>query len=710
MRFRVILILFLLIVVSVIITLNFFFHRSYESEMASQISQQQLLIVKTLAASMNDTLEHYHDEIEALARLLSVRGLDAEGLNKFVHNSFEEIDEDLRVDVVIMDRDLHPLYSSIPRFELRPEDRMVLQSLDQLEAEEDLAFLADPRESKTLRFMAPVRGADGSMQGAAMIVMYMDALNAKFLTPLRTGQRGHAWIMDGQGTLIYHPTMPEMVGRNINQSDEDCFRCHTSFNTERAILESPEIGFSSYIAPYGEDKLMAFSRVHFLDWIICLSIPYSEVTASIKDSMRLQSILVLSILCSTIFVAFVIVVINRDRVKAEARATYADKVREYADELEDIVRERTRELVSQNEKLDAVIGSINAGIGIFDAGRKCVWTNQVMRTWFGEETCGSLTLDDLAGHAEPVAEAGADWNAVIEDLHVQEVARLEFGPRRGVYQMSITPFHLPDGAPQLLLLLQDITDLKMAEEQMMHTQKLAALSRLSAGVAHEIGNPLTSISSFVQLLRETERDEFGRNALDTIYKHIQRIDAILKKMSSFSRSREDEIGPHEIRGLIDSTMELVRFDRRAKHVDLETDLPEGLPPVHVNGNQLIQIIMNLLLNAVDAQPDGGEIRVSASREGQFVHLTVTDQGQGIPPEDVDRIFEPFFTTKSTGTGLGLAVSHHIVRSFGGDIFVESTPGAGSTFTVRLPVSGGVAAVTDEQDKTAHKDENHEETV
>src|SRR5512141_3221648 len=130
--------------------------------------------------------------------------------------------------------------------------------------------------------------------------------------------------MDGNGILLYHPTQPKMVGKNLNKADQSCYKCHTSFDVEKKILQSGDIGFSSYIAPYGEDKLIAFSKAKLpgMSWIVCVSIPYSEVTFSVRKSMKLHSLLVISIFIVTVMGAFAVTLMNRQRVKAEEKAKH----------------------------------------------------------------------------------------------------------------------------------------------------------------------------------------------------------------------------------------------------------------------------------------------------------------------------------------------------------------------------------------------------
>jgi signal transduction histidine kinase len=219
---------------------------------------------------------------------------------------------------------------------------------------------------------------------------------------------------------------------------------------------------------------------------------------------------------------------------------------------------------------------------------------------------------------------------------------------------------------------------------MMHSEKLSALARISAGLAHEIGNPLTSISSYVQLLREMDLGDFANESLETISKHISRIAEIVRNISSFSKPTKGVAGPVNIKEVLDSTISLLRFDKRMKNIDVIVEFGE-LPDVYADANQLAQVFTNLIFNAADAMPDGGTLRITAREVERSVEIAFTDTGTGIPEEHLHKIFDPFFTTKDKGTGLGLSVSFSIVKSFGGDILVESEMGKGSTFRVRLPV-------------------------
>ncbi len=684
MKFRIGLIVFLLLIVSIVVTLNVFFQQNYQAEMAAQFNQQQLIIARTIASSIQTILKDMEKETRTLARLLAYRDFQKEGLAEFITAAFAELGGDIGVDVLVLDSRERPVFSTKKDVTLTEDDHRLYEMTKRL-APGQIYFFDRITETGHIRLATPIE-KKGRLLGAVLLSISMDDITKKYFYPIKSGERGHAWMMDSSGTLIYHPTEPEMIGRNIFKADKSCYGCHKSFKTEIQILGAKDVGFSSYIAPQGEDKLVAFSKIDIdhMNWIICVSIPYSEVTASIKDSMRLHSLLVLSIFLATVIGAFVVVVINRERVKAEEKARYMDKIREYAQELETIVQERTKELKSEKEKLDAIVSSIEAGICIFDEQQHPVWMNRVMSEWLSRERREGFALHNI--HKDP-ALMNAVCSAIVENRFVQEVAFLDFGNKKGYFQVTATPLHTPDGQCQILVLIQDVTEMKKAEEQFMRSEKLAALARLSAGVAHEIGNPLTSISSYVQILRDMDFDDFTKDALDTISKHITRIATIVRQMSSFSRTKAEEIKPFKVRELVSSTVDLVKYDKRTKKVEMVIDIPDDLPEITVDGNQIVQVFMNLILNAADAMSEGGRLTITGRRVDGEVEIAFRDTGQGIKKEHMDRIFDPFFTTKDRGTGLGLAVSYSIVRSFGGNILVESTPGEGSVFRVRFPVQG-----------------------
>jgi signal transduction histidine kinase len=222
------------------------------------------------------------------------------------------------------------------------------------------------------------------------------------------------------------------------------------------------------------------------------------------------------------------------------------------------------------------------------------------------------------------------------------------------------------------------------------SEKLASLSTLAAGVSHEINNPVGVIRNKVQILRYRIQDGDSKDRLlqelDAVDKHNNRIAQITAGLLTFSRETPFELQPMGLSSLVREAVDLVRVPFRAADVRLATDLPAVDLMVRGSHNHLLQVLVNLLLNAKDASAAAAEVRVGCTSDGPAAVLFVEDHGSGIPDENLEKIFDPFFTTKDVdkGTGLGLAISHGIVERHGGRISVESAVGVGSTFRVLIP--------------------------
>ncbi|PIU45209.1 MAG: hypothetical protein COS95_04975 [Ignavibacteriales bacterium CG07_land_8_20_14_0_80_59_12] len=233
----------------------------------------------------------------------------------------------------------------------------------------------------------------------------------------------------------------------------------------------------------------------------------------------------------------------------------------------------------------------------------------------------------------------------------------------------------------------DVTEKKHLQEQLFRSQKLESIGTLAAGIAHEVGNPLTSISSLVQIIQRTTGDKFAREKLDLVREQINRIAKIIRQLVDFSRPTNYEIKPTDVNALVKSAVSIVQYGKKAKQVTFTLDCAPDIPAVEVVQDQLIQVFINVLINAVDSL-DGkpGTVRVATRGAGELIEVGFTDNGCGMSPAVLGKIFEPFFTTKRVGegTGLGLWVSYGIIQNMGGDVAVRSTPGGGSVFTVTIP--------------------------
>ena len=228
------------------------------------------------------------------------------------------------------------------------------------------------------------------------------------------------------------------------------------------------------------------------------------------------------------------------------------------------------------------------------------------------------------------------------------------------------------------------SQLQESQALVLHQEKMAALGLLAAGIAHEVGNPLTSISSLVQLLQRQSMDEYTEQKLQLVSGQLRRIRTTLRELINFSRPASDEWSLVSIPDIIEEALNIAKYYKRTKEREINTNVSDAIPLITSKRNALVQAVLNLVLNAVDATSLQGIICIRAEATEQHVLLAVEDNGSGIQEAKRECIFRPYFTTKPEGTGLGLFVTRKLITDMGGDIEFTSMPGQGTTFTLLLP--------------------------
>jgi len=225
-------------------------------------------------------------------------------------------------------------------------------------------------------------------------------------------------------------------------------------------------------------------------------------------------------------------------------------------------------------------------------------------------------------------------------------------------------------------------------EQLAFNEKMAELGKLAAGIVHELNTPLSVIVSAAQLiLRENELSGFVREMVERIGDEAHRLSSLSRGVLTFSRKDPDGESEIEINEVVRETLNFLRYEAQRRSVKVIEELDYHLPSLTINRNYLKQVMINLVMNACQAMPDGGTLHIRTSSSASAIYLQVADTGTGIPADKLADIFTPFFTTKPTGegTGLGLYLSRQLVQLTGGEILVESTPGEGTTFTLVFPL-------------------------
>lgn len=361
---------------------------------------------------------------------------------------------------------------------------------------------------------------------------------------------------------------------------------------------------------------------------------------------------------------------------------------------------------AQSRFTGLVIDSLPVGLYVIDADYRIVLWNKMRET--GPQ---ALTRDRVLGRRvfdvltrQPAQLLKAEFDQIFASGKMvqreHEVPNIDGSLR--VYRQSRIPMSYDaDRVTHVVTFGEDVTARRMSERQAIQSEKLAAVGQLAAGAMHEINNPLATIGACVSAI-EARLDGAAQKSvgeyLQIIESEVHRCTRIVDQLLDFSRMAPGSAqrAPFDLNALVEQTLFLLKHHQRFKRLTLERDFAIGLRPVLANQERLVQAFMAILLNAADAMPQGGTLRIRTAGAPEHpgeVLVEFADQGPGIPPHALSRIFEPFFTTKppGQGTGLGLTICFGIIEEHGGRIAVDSQPGKGTLFRIFLPVGAGPEA-------------------
>ncbi len=355
------------------------------------------------------------------------------------------------------------------------------------------------------------------------------------------------------------------------------------------------------------------------------------------------------------------------------------------------VQDLLEELTSENELLEIVLNSMTDGILVTDTNNKLVFHNRRSHRLI---PFSSGDLDD-----------SIIWEVIDDDdiskfiqktlLNAEKVSEEEFTIKiAGISKtlwLDIMPVVREGSIQGSLLHVSDITERKKRDGRLRRAENLASLTTLAAGVAHEIKNPLGSISIHIQLMQKSlKRDkqlkeETSGKYLEILNEEVERLNNIIVDFLFAVRPMNPTMKKSDINKVLTDLLEFVKYELEEASVTIECELQEDLPKLEIDEKYMKQAILNIIKNSVAAMPEGGVMYFKTVRDGDFIHIYVCDTGTGISEENMAKIFEPYFTTKQFGSGLGLTVVYKIIKEHGGDIVLESVENQGTTFTINLPV-------------------------
>lgn len=331
-----------------------------------------------------------------------------------------------------------------------------------------------------------------------------------------------------------------------------------------------------------------------------------------------------------------------------------------------------------------VLDAIPAAALVVDAEHRVVLMNKTADKLF------ALPRAAVLGQRLPGLIAGLDWLGpalAAGILIVGKESVLTVGPGTVTVLVDVTPLPAPGKPGGALVILRDNSDIRESVRRFEQLESLAGIGEIAAGAIHEIRNPLTSISGFIQLIKGRALRQTDQALLDyctLIAEEIVHINGILSDFLTLAKSQGTKFAAIDICQLIRDVRGLMYGEAVLSNIAIEPRLPGEPLLICGNGDKIKEVLINLFRNAFHAMPNGGPITVSAAAENGTARVTVADTGQGMPPPVMAEIFKPFYTTKETGTGLGLAICRRIMHEHRGEISVSSKEGEGTTFTLTFP--------------------------
>lgn len=366
------------------------------------------------------------------------------------------------------------------------------------------------------------------------------------------------------------------------------------------------------------------------------------------------------------------------------RSAFLDKLLKRMDRLEPAeVQGVVLELMKEKGFLEKTFQALQEGVILLDQDRRVRYVNTAACQFFG------LREDQVLGQKLNHGMRGLDWTELLKPGTVVSRDLETAYPENRYLNFYITS--IDDEQPLgFVMLIRDVTETRKRTEEQIESERLNAFTLLAAGVAHELGNPLNSLTIHLQLLERRLRKmgksgEPLREHLDIATGEIKRMDGIISQFLAAIRPTKPQLQRVQLSGLIQESLRFLKPDLDQAHVKVRLDLRADMPSMLLDADQMKQAVYNLVRNACQAMPQGGELTIQGSYTDFEVRLSFEDTGKGISPEQMGKLFQPFSTTRATGTGLGLLIVRRIVREHGGEIDIESRAGKGTCVSLWLPL-------------------------
>ena len=519
-----------------------------------------------------------------------------------------------------------------------------------------------------------------------------------------------AGITDVEGRAIVH-TDTSLVGSRLERRDNYSALLSANFFRQLQLIYGPPHVYDLYVPiKRGVDQRFGFIRVGISTVFL-----KNELTPQLNRALTYSAVAILLSLALAAVVSNIVLrplaAIGRrlDQMTAEVpdsqplpdlrRVDEFGLVNTKIDRLGRQIRDVKEVFTTLKGNVDQVMGSLQEGVMLFTSENYVVLVSASAERFLGrsrDETLGK-SVEEIFTDANKLGRIVLDAFALHQGIPQREI-ELENGRR---IQLALEFISEPGQRIGALLKMRDAESVRRLEDELEISQRMAAIGRLTSGVAHEVKNPINAIVVHLELLREKMRTPDGDSGrhMDIIGNEIHRLDRVVKTLADFNRPIEPRFISLDLRRLVEDVTLLAAPDAERNGVKIESDPGMVSLPVKADSDLLKQALLNVVLNGVQSMESGGTLALAARSDESSATIEVRDQGKGIAPEIRDKVFNLFFTTKQHGTGIGLAMSYRVMQMHGGSLSFDSAVGKGTVFRLTLPLAARHANENKEVMKT-----------
>ena len=553
---------------------------------------------------------------------------------------------------------------------------------------------------------AVISTEDRSIQGYFIVDVNLKG-TFQNISAIHSGRNGYIFLIDGEQRLIAHTDFGQVIlGRKVIQAPE------LKQMVEKKDKVTEPIQYLSYT---GQDVIGAYAPISSANWGVVVEQPIKQAFAPIsflveRLLMMMLFVIGMAILLSVIFGVWFTKPIELmekavqkvTKGKLDTKIDYQSKdefgkLAAAFNHMTDEIQVKNDHLAREKERLDTIVNGSGSGFALVHDDYTVEWMNERLQQWLADDgqhfSCYSL----LGRLAEPCQGCPITLNDPMQCQN-EVVTSVQNEGQKKIYSHRMYPLEkVKEGDPKYLVVVEDITEQKQLEEMVIQADKLSALGILASGFAHEVNNPLASISAYAEDLKERIKEEPIEELikegevdhyLDIIRNNVDRCKGITGSLLNFSRKSTVHSQEVDLNKLVEDSLVLMQYALKKKQIKIEKQMSEDLPFILGDGLQIQQILMNIIQNAMDAVNESGMISIATLQAHDAVEIQIRDNGTGMTDEQLQKVFDPFYTTKPVGkgTGLGLYISYQMMKKMNGDITIESEIEQGTTVRMTFPVS------------------------